>query len=328
MSGCHLRRFAIIGSGLAGLVCVQKLKEQGSEVRLFEKARGPGGRLSSRRLGDGTSVDIGAQAFECSSPGFTRFLEPFLAAGDLAETHLAPVFAKPSMRAALLQTPRYVGSPRMSAFARALAEGLDTVYECRIDSMSRVDETWWLEDTQGGGYGPFDAVIVTAPPAQAQALLHNHSFLSQLATDAVLQPQWVLAMGFDHPQKAPAALADDAAGVVAGLWHDSAKPGRVHKLDWWVVQATTGWSARQVETPPDEVATLLMSAALDTLQWRDPPITYRVHRWLYARPQKPSHRLCGWDEEQHLGICGDWLATGDVQGAFQSASELIARLRQ
>ena len=45
-------RVAIIGAGLSGLVCARSLADDGLRVQVFDKARGPGGRLSTRRAGD------------------------------------------------------------------------------------------------------------------------------------------------------------------------------------------------------------------------------------------------------------------------------------
>ncbi|MBJ7444199.1 MAG: NAD(P)-binding protein, partial [Sphingobium sp.] len=36
---------AIIGAGMAGLACADRLAEDGVAVRLFDKGRGPGGRM-------------------------------------------------------------------------------------------------------------------------------------------------------------------------------------------------------------------------------------------------------------------------------------------
>ena len=53
---------AIIGAGIAGLSCAAALQQGGLEVSLFEKSRGPAGRMSTRR-GDDWQCDHGAQYF-------------------------------------------------------------------------------------------------------------------------------------------------------------------------------------------------------------------------------------------------------------------------
>src|SRR5690554_4761629 len=69
-----IRSIAVIGSGLAGLTAAILLGDSGHNVRVFEKSRGPGGRLASKRVANG-SADIGAQYFTSRNPGFTRFLD-------------------------------------------------------------------------------------------------------------------------------------------------------------------------------------------------------------------------------------------------------------
>ena len=55
-------RVAVIGAGLAGLSCATALQAAGVVVRVYEKSRGPAGRMSTRR-GDGWQCDHGAQYF-------------------------------------------------------------------------------------------------------------------------------------------------------------------------------------------------------------------------------------------------------------------------
>ena len=50
---------AIVGAGFSGIILAQKLKNIG-EVKIFEKARGVGGRMASR-IKDDFNFDFGAQ---------------------------------------------------------------------------------------------------------------------------------------------------------------------------------------------------------------------------------------------------------------------------
>ena len=61
-------QIAIVGTGMAGLSCATRLAALGHEVALFDKGRGPGGRMATRRVeADGTLLrfDHGAQYFTC-----------------------------------------------------------------------------------------------------------------------------------------------------------------------------------------------------------------------------------------------------------------------
>ena len=53
-----------------------------------------------------------------------------------------------------------------------------------------------------------------------------------------------------------------------------------------------------------------------------------AHLWLYAlaestEPLATNHL---WDESSQLGVCGDWLTSGRVEGAWQSGSQLAKHL--
>jgi renalase len=42
------QHFAVIGAGMAGIACARTLAQAGHQVTVFEKSRGPGGRMATR----------------------------------------------------------------------------------------------------------------------------------------------------------------------------------------------------------------------------------------------------------------------------------------
>ena len=52
-------RIAVIGAGVSGALCAQALAQAGAQVELFDKARGPGGRMATRRHGEGAYESLG-----------------------------------------------------------------------------------------------------------------------------------------------------------------------------------------------------------------------------------------------------------------------------
>ncbi len=67
-------KVAVVGAGLSGLVCARVLADHGHEVRVFDKGRGPGGRMSTRRAGP-WRFDHGAQYFTVRDSRFARWVE-------------------------------------------------------------------------------------------------------------------------------------------------------------------------------------------------------------------------------------------------------------
>lgn len=62
-------RVAVVGAGLAGLACAEALQASGATVTVFDKSRGPSGRMSTRR-GDTWQCDHGAQYFTARDAAF------------------------------------------------------------------------------------------------------------------------------------------------------------------------------------------------------------------------------------------------------------------
>ncbi|MEM7652453.1 MAG: FAD-dependent oxidoreductase, partial [Pseudomonadota bacterium] len=62
---------AIIGAGISGLAAADRLRLSGHSVTLFDKSRGVGGRMATRRSDHG-SFDHGAQYFTVRDGRFVQ----------------------------------------------------------------------------------------------------------------------------------------------------------------------------------------------------------------------------------------------------------------
>ncbi|MBW4933254.1 NAD(P)/FAD-dependent oxidoreductase [Marinobacter sp. F4206] len=327
-----IRRIAVIGSGLSGLTAGIRLSQQGHEVRVFEKSRGPGGRLAAKRV-EGGSADIGAQYFTARNPAFLPFLKEF--AGENAFQMWQGRFGFRNERGewdSFPDEPRYVGSPRMTAITRALSAHLEVIAETRIGALRKAGGGWSLADTEGTALGEFDQVIVTAPPAQAQVLLAD-SDLAELA--AVLDepvkkvlPCWAVAVHFAKPLTMAYEGMRVEHPVLYWVANNSSKPGREDSGQWWVLHANPDWTERHVDTPASEVAKLMVHAFRVLTGVAGEPGDVVTHRWLYARSSdgdQPGHL---WFPDQNIGIAGDWLSGGRVEGAFNSACSLVEAMSE
>ena len=71
-------RIAVIGAGMAGLACAQELLRADAKVTVFERSRGLGGRLATRRQGD-LAFDHGAQFVTARSRPFVGYAQAAVA---------------------------------------------------------------------------------------------------------------------------------------------------------------------------------------------------------------------------------------------------------
>lgn len=307
---------AIIGAGMAGLACAQRLTAAGRAVTLFDKGRGPGGRLATRRVETPHGVlrfDHGAQYLTVRDRGFRASLARVSGAiAPWPESTGAP------------SEERFVGAPGMNALPKALAKGLDVRFSSRIARLRRAEGGWTLDSEDGARFGPFAAVLVAVPAEQAGALVAPHSpaFAAEAAA-ARTAPCWAglfAVQGQDQPPLIAQRLKDHP--VLAWIACDSAKPGRDAALQTWVLHARTDWSADHLEETPETILTALQEAFEASVRPQSPILFAQAHRWRFAQVTEPAATPFAWDKGLGLGLCGDWRIGPRVEAAWQSGDAL------
>lgn len=316
--------FAVVGAGLSGMTLARELEQAGHRCQVFEKSRGRGGRLATRRR-DGWQADHGAQYFTVRDSEFQAEVDQWLARGWVAPWPVTPVVLD---REGVHESPdeqtRYVGVPTMNAMVQGLSEGLDLFTQTRVDRLERVGRQWRLWDDQGEQYGQFDAVLLTAPLAQSLALLPQGSQLEvPLRGTTAMLPCWAVAITFSEPTGIEADAAFVKAGVVNWLARDSSKPGRAAEPETWVAHFTAQWSANHLDAS-DSLLEQQCLAALRRLGQTDlPAVTDRFkHRWLYARSGSETQLNEAFDANLAIGLAGDWTQGDRLEGAWRSGHRL------
>ena len=263
---------AVIGAGIAGLSCARVLHAAGHPVTLFDKARGPGGRLSSRRA-PGAIVDLGAQYFTARDPLFQAQLSVWRRDGliQLWPTSLWRVDGR-DWQPHRDEHPRYCPMPRMSALTRHLAAGLILQTERRIIGLERRSEGWYLDDQQQRCHGPFERVAISTPAPQAEALVAAHDEGLVEACHSVEQlPCWAGYALFDSPlPELPGVdrgwqAAFINTGPLRFVARNQFKPGRGEQGESLTLLATAEWSQAWLEQPTERVADALYAALRELL---------------------------------------------------------------
>lgn len=324
----HTPHIAVIGAGIGGLSCAAQLEALGVRVSVFDKSRGSGGRMSTRR-GDDWQADHGAQYFTARDPLFQLQLARWQQAGvaDVWQPGIAVLGDGTPHRSDSNTTLRYVGVPRMSSPARWLADALTVTSSARVDALINHDHRWRLrfdEATAGREVlekTVFDAVVLAIPAAQAAQLSRPHAAgITALCDTSTMRPCWAAIAGFRSSVSLPFDAAFVNTGPLRWIARDSSKPGRPGS-ETWVLHATTTWSETHLEDSEADVMQA-MTAAFTALGGAEPD-TLTLHRWRYAEPvQTNANKLYIWDSVAKLGLCGDWLNGGRVEGAWLSGQAL------
>lgn len=323
-------RVAVIGAGLAGLTLAHQLKAA-SEVVIFEKSRGVGGRLATRRR-EPYSFDHGAQFFKIDTTEFRDFAQPLIADGVIKRWDARFVEFEgstiTSQRTWNDNPPHYVGAPTMNAMGKYLAEPLDVKTNTRVTSI-RPGRRWEIVADTGSSMGHFDWVVCTAPVMQTSALMPAsycyHDHLSSISMKACC----ALMLGFDSPID----LGFDAALVrnadISWISVNTSKPNRSGPTSI-VVHSTNAWADEHLDD--EDIITHLCAEFSRVTGVDTQHVLHKdVQRWRYANVEKQTHDLNLIDAQAQLAACGDWCIQGRVEAAFtsgmQTAQAMLAHFK-
>lgn len=315
---------AVIGAGWAGLTAASRLSSRGMSVVVVDKARGPGGRCSTRRQ-QGFTFDHGAQYFTARTEAFARRVSIWQRAGLVAGWQpRIRVFGTPPGRTGQSPAERLVAVPQMNSILHRFSRGLDCRFGWRVRRV--VHEDGWRLESEAGDQIEADALIVTAPPAQAAALLGQTDPLAGKAAAIQMDPCWALMLGLDAPVEVDfdAAFVND--GPLAWIARNSAKPQRSGG-EAWVVHARSDWSREHLEENKESVAAQMLEALRSlTGGFARGPGLCLAHRWRYALAVESLHDAVVADDARKLLLAGDWCNGSRVEGAWTSGVAAARRM--
>ena len=309
----------IVGAGIAGLACARRLVQAGVRPVLFDKGRGIGGRVATRRA-DGLQFDHGAQYVTAKGADFSAVLRNLVAAGDAAP------WPDGSGRA------RVVGMPGMATLGKALAVGLDVRQGVQVTAIQRGDGGWQV--LAGDARHPAARVVVTVPAPQVAGLLSADHPLVAMIGGVRMDPCLTLMAGINAPPPFVTREAPDEP--LAWIAQDSAKPGRpaisvTSGVVAWVAQAGPAFSVMHLEDDPAAIAARLLPMLCDRLGVTVDRVTHAAaHRWRCARVTTPLSQTFLRDAGGSLYLGGDWCIGPRVEAAWTSgtaiANDLLAQM--
>ncbi|MDP4002294.1 NAD(P)/FAD-dependent oxidoreductase [Methylobacterium sp. NEAU K] len=294
---------AILGAGMAGATVARRIAEAGWHVRVFDKGRGVGGRMSTRHT-HAMQFDHGAQFMRARGETFAARLAGWDRRGIVASWAGAG---------------RRVGVPGMTAPVRDLLGDLPVASGTTIVRIGRDRAGWRLTDSAGANQGPFAALAIAIPAPQAAALLDASGLALPGVEQAAYAPCWSLMLAVEN---APGdVLIEPQEGPVGLIALDSSKPGRPAGARL-TLHATRSWSRAHLEAPCEAIVDALTRAAGECLGAPLRPAYAEAHRWRYAQVETALGRPCLYDPGLRLGAAGDWCLGPRIEAAHDSGLAL------
>lgn len=323
----EINSVAIIGAGIAGLSCASALQQAGIRVRVFEKSRGVGGRMSTRRS-EGWECDHGAQYFTVSDDLFAKTVAQWCSVGAAAvwNPRLA-VLGGERLATRAEKIVRYVGTPHMTSPANTIAQAIAIQISTTVCEIKRQDSGWKLNTVEWGWLDEtFGYVILAIPQPQVAALIKGTEVSwERILNEVEMLPCWALMAQVESGLRAEFDAAFVNQGPLGWICYNSHKPQRGSE-DTWLAHATAAWSKEHLELAAEQVLEILSSEFEDLtgLGIR----SGSVHRWRYAQSVSALQTRYLLDDQIALGACGDWTNGDKVEGAWLSGYHLARAINK
>ena len=331
---------------MAGLGAARELCKVGHSVTLFEKSKGLGGRVATRRI-NGCIVDHGAQILKPQGSSLHDIMLHELPTDDLITVE-APVRVYQNDGTILPADPRYSSEPQysyrngISTLAKLLFAALPpdqvTLHsETRIARIEENSHGFRLESEAGASFEGFNAVIATPPAPQTVALIRaskwNDAQEMTRRADALgsveYHPCLTVLLGYTGSVPEPPAyalLAEDRSRPLLWLAFEQTKmPERVPNGASLLIAQLGGTFSRENYQASDAqilTDTLIELARIFGTNYAVPAWS-QVKRWLYSQPtgMVPFAEIN--PASSRFVVCGDALRPGNgrVQEAFASGQE-------
>ncbi|NJN57611.1 MAG: FAD-dependent oxidoreductase [Leptolyngbyaceae cyanobacterium SL_5_9] len=332
---------AVIGAGLAGLVCARQLQQAGYRVVVVEKSRGLGGRLATRRL-QNSCADHGVRYLE-NQGELSQQLIKILSDRHILNPWLATVHQVQNSRLRPMPvSPRYTASAGITAVAKFLAADLEVWRGRRVVAIAPTANRWELQ-LEPAADKPIPnlrsrALVITIPAPQAVALIEplasavSTSFLEKLRSVEFEPCLSAIATYSTVYQQEPAIEAVTFPQNSELTWlsvESSKRPSDRQSVV--VAQSSPEFAQRYLEIADLRPAGqhLLAQAAQLGLPWLDMPESLQVHRWRYAFASRPlPDRYLKTLNPLPLVCSGDWCGGRQIEDALQSGAAAAIAINQ
>ncbi|MGP1386181.1 MAG: NAD(P)/FAD-dependent oxidoreductase [Thainema sp.] len=347
---------AVIGAGLAGLTCARQLQHSGLTVEVFDKSRGLGGRLATRRI-QSAWMDHGVRYWQAQGEQSQSLLR-ILLNHDILQPWRGSI-GKWEQSGPVMSLNQdadqsdgiYVSPVGLTAIAKLIAQDL-TIHRNRRataiapTSLGQSSSGQWqiqfASSSDAENLACAKAVVLAVPAPQALPLL------APLVKDGLSPdvPQHIQSVAFDPCISVMAGYASAQVTEDAQLlrqWQAlqlmdhpmlswiSLEQSKAHQSEQplLLLQSTATFAKRYLDADDLQSAGAELLAALaelDRPEWANPD-WMQAHRWRYAFTRQPLGKAClAVSVPLPLICCGDWCLGNSIEDALQSGVTAATQL--
>ena len=317
--------FCILGSGISGSTIANLLSKKYS-VQVFDKARGPGGRSSNKRLKSNLSFDHGVQYISPKSKLFAKFIQILYKKNILKtwdENHLDFTFEKKPF------SSKYIGKKANNDLVKYNLIGIKQSFASPIIKIN-FKKYFWEITLKNGCVHQSKSLILTCPYPQLKKLAKNYLDKKLLKLKIQMQPNITVMIAFKNQKNPPISSIKFDDDMIAWAANENSKKRFNSSINLWTLQATLKWSKKTINRykTDNSIMEKLINRFVKLSGFEKKKIIFKkIHGWKYSYNFEKTPYLSVWNKKYNLGICGDWLNGPKVENAWLSAYDLAKKIK-
>ena len=321
-----MSEFCVIGSGISGATIANLLSKKHSVI-LFDKARGPGGRASFKRINGKTGFDHGTQYISPKSKEFKRFTKILIKKKILKIWGGKHVFLN-SKKKEDKKHLKLIGKNGNNDISKYLLKKINCNYQSELKKIYFKDKSWHLYFADGK-FKSFKNIILTCPFPQLKKLSKKfikNSFLNKsIKMDANITT--MIALKKNKISNSSYLFEDSILGWAG---NENSKKRFKSRYDLWTLQSTFAWANKKInqnKKNKKENSKIMIDKFFQLSNIKKTKIEYTLnHGWKYSSNSKPFKIKSYWDPKKKIGVCADWFVGPRLESGWISAHDLFKKI--
>ena len=321
-----MSRYCVIGSGISGATIANLLSEKNS-VDLFDKAKGPGGRSSFKRIDKAKGFDHGTQYISPKSLAFKRFVNTLIKKKILKKwsgNHLFLNKAKKENKNHL----KIIGRKGNNDISKYLLKNIKCYFQTELKKIDFKEKKWVLTFSDGNKK-IYEKLILTCPFPQLSKLSKKIIKAPFIKKKVKMDANITVMFSINKTNNNVSSyLFDDK--ILGWAAKENSKKRFKSNQDLWTLQSTYNWANKMINKNrenKDINSKTLIDHFFKLTGIKKTKILFSLnHGWKYSSNSNPLKIKSYWNSSLNLGACADWFVGPRLEAGWISANDLYKKI--
>ncbi len=323
-----MSNYCVIGSGISGATIANLLSKKNS-VHIYDKARGPGGRCSFKRINNFEGFDHGAQYISPKSIQFRKFIEKLLKKKILKIWSGKHVYLN-KIKKKNKKHVKIIGTRGNNDISKYLIKNIQCFFHSELEKIKFINNKWKL-DFKNNQTKYYDNLIITCPFPQLKKLtkkfIKDPFVNKKIKMDANITV--MIKIKKSNKNISSFLFNDKILGWAA---KENSKKRFKNKYDLWTLQSTYQWANKRInknKENKEDNSKILIDKFFKLSGIKKTKILNSLnHGWKYSSNSRPLKLKSYWNTKLNLGVCADWFVGPRVEAGWISANDLFKKINK